>query len=452
MEGKPLNRRLYDALNSYASEALQTIRSRYQSGGLPARMVHRAKISNAGMATDFAPEVDWISILNSQEEELRRLNTHSSAENVMRSDAQVARHLDTTIGDGQWMLPVNIDSCLRVILFRLLFGQRNASFDQAKFDSIYREVEDYFYGDTLKRRVIVPLTDFSMEVEEVPLEEGLSVARLLISEREEFASQTLMFPLPPFGTSGPTGWEEFALILRVEVPKVIGEPISRLPGVGLQEIATNKFEDLVSALRLFKGGGVGYNSIIFRSISWEPHGSGGSFFRPHTSVGPRYILSKDEIPAFKSFWMNYRRQRAQKHRRIDLALRRFNLAYERMLLEDRLIDYIIAMEALLLKEQDELAYRLSLRGSRLLGSDSEARHQIYTRLRTAYKLRSNIVHGDVVSGDVSLDQKRVTFAQFVDEIAEYVRSSIKKMLLLTESNNSEDDIIEVLDRQTVRGE
>ena len=78
-----------------------------------------------------------------------------------------------------------------------------------------------------------------------------------------------------------------------------------------------------------------------------------------------------------------KKQLVGKHKRVDLAMRRFNLAYERLMFEDRLIDYMIGLEALLLRseEQQELGFRLALRGSRLLGHDPNARSGTFSRLR-----------------------------------------------------------------------
>lgn len=136
-----------------------------------------------------------------------------------------------------------------------------------------------------------------------------------------------------------------------------------------------------------------------------------------------------------------------------MALRRFNLAYERVLPEDRLIDYTIALEALLLRrgEQQELAYRLALRGSALLGKNPEARFEIFSRLRTAYSIRSDVVHGSSPPARVSVGSTQISFHQFIEEIGGYVRSTVKKMLALTESTE-EVEVIGGLDERIARGD
>jgi hypothetical protein len=129
------------------------------------------------------------------------------------------------------------------------------------------------------------------------------------------------------------------------------------------------------------------------------------------------------------------------------------LAYERVLPEDRLIDYAIALEALLLRgdEHQELAYRLALRGSALLGETPDARVEIFSRLRTAYSIRSDVVHGGSPPARVSVGSAQTSFHQFVEEIGGDVRSGVRKMLVLTESTE-EVEVISRLDEKIARGD
>src|SRR5207249_2028000 len=133
-------------------------------------------------------------------------SAYKTAENAMRSDAKVARHLDTMVGDGQRMMRVDINTCLRSFLFWLLADQQDTSLAEDKFNLIFHEMEDYFHSDTLRRRVAAPLTDFKMEGTTISLGDGLSIRRLSAAEREEFASRSVMFFPAPFESQGPTGW------------------------------------------------------------------------------------------------------------------------------------------------------------------------------------------------------------------------------------------------------
>jgi hypothetical protein len=66
-------------------------------------------------------------------------------------------------------------------------------------------------------------------------------------------------------------------------------------------------------------------------------------------------------------------------------------------LDDKLIDYAIAYEALFSKgskDGDSLTHKLALRFSRLVENDFEKRKEYFTAMKALYGKRSRVVHGD----------------------------------------------------------
>jgi hypothetical protein len=90
-------------------------------------------------------------------------------------------------------------------------------------------------------------------------------------------------------------------------------------------------------------------------------------------------------------------QRFLTHDWLRNALHYYYYAKTHTRLEDKVISLFVALESLLLKreEQGELRYRLSLRGSALLGSTSEGEipKRMFQDLKELYDRRSGIVHG-----------------------------------------------------------
>ena len=85
---------------------------------------------------------------------------------------------------------------------------------------------------------------------------------------------------------------------------------------------------------------------------------------------------------------------------LSLPLRRLIDGLTRTRDDDRIVDYAIGLEALLLKgdkEQGELSYRFRLRGAMVLAETGEDRHKAFQDLKDFYDARSAIVHGDSVS-------------------------------------------------------
>jgi hypothetical protein len=81
---------------------------------------------------------------------------------------------------------------------------------------------------------------------------------------------------------------------------------------------------------------------------------------------------------------------------------------------------MIGAEALFLPVKDtEISYRFSLRVAHLVRIDGLTRRELFDKMRSAYKLRSTIVHGGAVSPED---------AKIVDLVEEVLRSGLKEVI------------------------
>lgn len=105
---------------------------------------------------------------------------------------------------------------------------------------------------------------------------------------------------------------------------------------------------------------------------------------------------------------------------LSIALSRFTDGYERIRLEDSVIDYVIGLEALYLQGegQGEFGYKMAHKASILLSRQKKSRSTIFTEIKKSYRLRSMIVHG----GRYKLLPENVWFVE------DALRDSIKKFL------------------------
>lgn len=125
--------------------------------------------------------------------------------------------------------------------------------------------------------------------------------------------------------------------------------------------------------------------------------------------------------------------------RISLGYLRYAGEVDRK--EDKLINCMIALEALYLKQIQELSYRLSHRATSLLGDTDKKRSTIFKNVRDLYVKRSKVVHGDPAS--LSWDDIKLARA--------YLRESIKRFLALSQQY-SREDIIDTLDLAIVNSQ
>lgn len=76
-----------------------------------------------------------------------------------------------------------------------------------------------------------------------------------------------------------------------------------------------------------------------------------------------------------------------------VALRRFHFYFDRDSIQDRAIDLMVALESLFSEDQEAIAYKIALRASFLIETESQKRKTMFDFLKKAYGTRSRIVHG-----------------------------------------------------------
>jgi hypothetical protein len=108
-------------------------------------------------------------------------------------------------------------------------------------------------------------------------------------------------------------------------------------------------------------------------------------------------------------------------------------------LEETLIDLIVALESLLSRENHELGLRLSQRACLLVGETDEERKQILSLVKKLYRKRSQIVH----SGET----KNLS-AEDVERLRRYVKEAIIRLVHI---DMSKEDIIELMDLSCIDG-
>lgn len=121
------------------------------------------------------------------------------------------------------------------------------------------------------------------------------------------------------------------------------------------------------------------------------------------------------------------------------AWRRRMAAAERQWEADRIVDYLIVLESLLVSSRDELKFRTSLYASLSLGRSAEQRESLYRTVSRAYDLRSDVVHG--------------RSAQQVAEAAdECERVCVGVLMRFLEWGIPANQVQEMLNKALVRGE
>jgi len=138
---------------------------------------------------------------------------------------------------------------------------------------------------------------------------------------------------------------------------------------------------------------------------------------------PHYQFNSAEVPFFLTFieevytiW-----PKLQKYPQIELAQHRY--AKESAMYGEA-VELIISLEALLVPEEEGIAYRLSQLVANLLGPDAASRKELFRRIRDCYSLRSKIVHG------AKFKEKEINAAQQLDWLREIARRVLLSVMAL----------------------
>lgn len=243
-----------------------------------------------------------------------------------------------------------------------------------------------------------------------------------------------------FGPPSPSIWEppQMSPLWIAQIPYPNTEPNL----ISTHSLSTTEWppyiEDLqfdrltfcfVTALRLLKAGLVTPGPIVYFypdgntalvSPDWLPQSEREIMFGKPV----KYILRRSEISLVNSLLHDalswYDRHAGKDRLTMDVAIKRFHSAYHGEP-SQKIIDQMIAFEALFLGDDKELSYKLALRSAYLLGRTAKIRTSIFNDMKKAYAFRNAIVHGRY-KFDESLLKKTIPITE------SYLRHSIRFFL------------------------
>lgn len=202
--------------------------------------------------------------------------------------------------------------------------------------------------------------------------------------------------LPPPMSLEPIPNERIVLEVTARIPKA---------SVFVQDPRAQK---LVLALELLGHTPCGRGAVVVPRPAWAWRGTGFGIqlmTLPRWPKGSTTIAAEDfkEAVRLAELMPDGVVTNPQSHH--DLALQRFALAVARQQASEALVDYVVALEALLLGDQagPELQYRFALNGAIYLAESSDERLALYEDLRQLYSGRSKLVHGSVSYRNLDLN-------------------------------------------------
>lgn len=316
-------------------------------------------------------------------------------------------------------------------LKRYLTKKGDLEFDADVFDETYEEFEEYLAADEVEYQAAAVIQRLELQNSDkvIELEDDL---RIKCDDSDKFGTSSLS----EFTDYAEQDSGTVTVVEKVYTVDKFGEDN--------KEQAIKSFMDVVLALRLF-----GSHGDIFLKDGYtkpiSPFHVGVNRFNFQSDTVPfldeNYVISDDLEEEFIEFWTDMNENIEDPPESYRVAIEKFSNSFNRENLNDRLLDSVIALEAIYLKssENQEMSYRLSQRGALLLANDKSEALDIQSTLSDSYNKRSRLVHGSAPN----LNQKTVV------ELLDLTRESLKVFLQENRGNKSHKKILEELDEEAV---
>jgi len=347
---------------------------------------------------------------------------------LMIQDEKIRALLGKLVGtlSGSSSIP-NEKTCILSFLKQIYLESK--IYDQGLFDRKYLSFEELFYSDHLVFKDIANLYNFSFDKDELVLGHGVIIRKAVepINQQEEYVER-IYRPHSIFSRSS------CVIERNYERTKIIGENTDKDKTKISSELSEtgDLFDLVINSLRVLKTSAV-YRDHRIKTENITFHPFGGTSIRSpvyeNTVVGEECKIETTDIDTLCNifdFLCN------ENDSRFKVALRRLSLGIERKNPEDKLIDFMIGLEALYLPDGNaELSFRLSVRVAFLLFSGI-GKKDAFNFLRKMYDVRSSIVHGN----------KYELNTEDIKKLEELLRKSVtlwmedKRNFSVTEKTNS----------------
>lgn len=384
---------------------------------------------------------------------------------ALSQDKDIGPALGKMVGDEGHLTRFDADSVISHAAGGIARSNGSVSVVKADISKRLRQVRRYLTETVSSNKVIIPLPGLKSHSFPLQIDEAIQIDRLTEDEINAAVGAGVLRPLseevPILDADECVG-----VRVRIESRRVQIDPqeLEATKDVRLRELQeqsarphrfgqVSRLEiadvmgDVLFVLRLARPEFVGTlgavmisNGLSARSLTVASRPTRGHM---RTS----YEIEIATARQLRRFWKELKAQAGQRRSLPPICQRRFNAAIDRVSLDDAIIDYLIAAEALYLKDagspdnRGELGYRLALRAGTFLEKAPDERLALLRFMKQAYDARSRISHGGTSPSSVKVPgrEAEVSLREFVEEINLVLRRSLRKAIRLYVTNPSFGD-------------
>lgn len=441
MTKKFSEKRLYNLSKELIVTSLKLLRKLSDCEDVPQKKVfflHNGNISSKNQA-------DFLEFAYQYSKEIRKLKEYKRLLNYL---IEITSDKKSFANIANYSIPQ--------ILSNYILTYNSLSFRTRYFNNIFKRFVHYIKNEPKKYTIIVPLYNFKISLKETILIKAkqfkfvdtYTILRKIkekelnmLLQNEEYARKFI-------------NSEKFEYIITFTYSLELNNGYYFIDHPALQKYV----DSFILALRLFNEGFLGYAGYFaIPDNSFDGGNLNSSKYDSFHPIHPVVVgkaeysistLNKSErLISYRNIME--RIMRVKRTDRADIIFDWYTLGYEAEHIFNRLICYFIVLESMLLNDNRELNYRLSLYVSALTGRDDEEREEIKKLITNGYAYRSKIVHGSFKGWENK--QKKEAFLTNIASIENLLRETIIKYLILMSTLNK-DEIIKLLDKSLLQKE
>ena len=419
--------------------ALERLREMLGAGRIGRRPVQRLVIKERGsmsLPIDYSP--DWWLASSLVLMELEKSPAYLRFERAVKGDSLFGERMDTMIGTSVGRRRMTCQDFAQLLLFKLLSGcSDDVEISNSGFGEVWDSTVKLLLADSIQIRYWCIIENVKSPVGSTDILSGVRMRGLTTKEIEDLwnHSMSIQYRYPFFGNAG-IGIIDVQTLLEktTEEPVVVGEgPFDVDESRSQFENVQSSFESVCTSIRLIHP-----EPILMLPIYVDAADVWGSsvgygvgepaIIRP----GKRCEISGADLQEMKELLGVVSRGESGLSRAANVCLRRIGFANKRISLEDKLLDIVMALEALVLSEpgeRGELSFRLAIRLAKFLEADKEKQIDVFDTVKRGYRLRSKIVHGGTLGDDD---------AALIGDMETIARAAAKKCLETTANGQTVD--------------
>jgi|GEM_PF-3202044 len=423
------NDKLHDALQAVTKLALRMLTHAIENEAFVVSSYDWHFVDCESCARQYDNKILWSAHISRIGAELTETKEYRNLCAIFEADENFNKHKDVLVGTKYSARRIEIPDYVNWCLRPFLITDSIIVFDEELFLKAYLDLERVIHSSTVPYQWLLPIAGLKLPVASLKLTEQTELCRLEDSEVENLMNKGVNL-----GDSlGPADFcvriHRYAIRVIDPQKKRIGEDIPD----GEVFNPNDDIETILQTINLFKSGG----GFAIATIRGTTGFLGGAYSLSASRTIPsfhhnRIEIEEDELENFKAcFELVKEANRNSEKKFLVRALHRFYLACTKEISEDVLIDLMICGESLFLSRENRqgIGYLISQRAALLLGTDKVHRYEIYQTIKSAYDLRSSLVHGSAYKVPKKRDGTPYdNLTPFTDEVEKLMREAIMRML------------------------